>query len=70
MSGGSCIGLMKQVQYGSADGWVSQNGVDFRAEEENVHAGVEPEEAEHNGSQTAIDSGVVAEVVDVERKQK
>jgi len=45
---------------------VTKCGVYLCAEKENVHAGVEPEHAEDNGSKAAVNGGIIAEVIYIE----
>lgn len=41
------------------DGRVAEDGIYLCPDEENVHAGIEPEHTEYNGGQAAVDGSIV-----------
>ena len=62
--------LSEKTEGGFSDGRIAEDGIELCADEEDVHAGIEPEHTENNSGQTAVDGGIVAYVIDIEGKQK
>ena len=62
--------LAQKAKSGFSYSGITEDGVNFCTDEENVHAGIEPEHTKYNGGKAAVDGGVVAEIINIKGKKE